>query len=567
MDINNLKCDAVPHKHYMLIMASIVITTEMFIMTLFDVTHLKMILPDPYLSILDSLSLLLLSWYPVYKFVYTPILSGFRREEVHTKMLAEALRGAGDSIVITDKNSNILYVNKSFTDITGYTCQEVIGENPKILSSGKQSKEFYSQMWNSINSNGYWTGELWNRRKNGELYPERLDIRRIGDGDSVDFYVGVFTDIAEKKAIESALLQSQKIESLGTLVGGVAHNFNNLLAAISGKAFLGKRKADDEVGKYFGDIQKLSNESAEIIEQLLTFARETEHKKKVAVLVDVLDDAIETVKIGLPEDIVLNLNINDPEHKKAYIDTSSIKQSFINIINNARDAVRKESIKRIDVTLYVKDNKFYITISDTGSGISEENINNIFDPFFTTKINGHGTGLGLSTTISTIKEHHGTISVDSEYHQGTTFNMELPVYKGSVTHKTKEDVTYTIKPKTIMVVDDNPNVRSVVVEMLSSEGHRIIEANDGMDAIDKYSKNIDVVDIIVTDVVMPKRNGLNFILDVRKINKKVKVIFISGYDETNHVAVKMLLNSNTKLMYKPFSPDDLYSTIYDMLKC
>ena len=309
----------------------------------------------------------------------------------------------------------------------------------------------------------------------------------------------MFSDLTEQKAVEHALLQSQKLEAVGTLVGGVAHNFNNFLAAISGKAYLAERSKDKEkITNNLKDIQKLSFDSAQLVRQLLTFARETEHQKKNISVVQMLKEAIKTSQIGIPENIDVEVSLPD---STAIINGDSVhlQQAIINIINNAKDAVLSSQNKKIIINMRLIDQidcklssqcdctynqTSQISISDSGSGINSADLDRIFEPFFTTKPQGLGTGLGLSTSIGTIHDHGGTINVTSEYTKGTTFTICLNVAEASNTKvEPIQQLLYAKKSATILVVDDDEQVRSTTVEILQSLGYKTIEAVDGQDGM------------------------------------------------------------------------------------
>jgi len=526
--------------------------------------------------------ILLLSAYPVYRWVYSPIVQFFISKQRETDMLAEALQDAGDSVVITNPKGDIIYVNESFTQVTGFTREEVFGENPRILSSGKHDKAFYNRMWSSILDKGYWKGELWNKRKNGDLYPEALDIRAVRNGDGlVKFYVGVFSDLTEKKEIESALLQSQKLEAVGTLVGGVAHNFNNLLAAISGKAYLAERsKSKEKTKANLRDIQALTFDSAELVRQLLTFARETEHDEQHIPIATMLKEAVKTAQIGIPENVTVKMIVQD-NNGVVFGDPVHLKQAIINMINNAKDAVALSETKEIVIKLQqlsrsecvsslkcesCPEDVFQIIISDTGIGIGSSEIDRIFEPFFSTKEPGKGTGLGLSTALGTIKDHGGKITVDSQFSKGTTFMICLPVDTSELVDEgdTKEVITATTN-SSILVVDDEEHVREVTAELLQELGYKVTVAIDGQDALDKYFENHGQFDLIVSDIVMPNMDGADMALRIREHNTLMPVLFITGYDSSQSVDT-ILENQNTIVLNKPCSPVELSNNVAQLLE-
>ncbi|ATX79857.1 PAS domain S-box-containing protein [Mariprofundus aestuarium] len=563
-------------------LTAIILVAEVVDMMIFEATIHGTLHPLTE-AILDGLLLILLSVYPLFRFVYLPILKRFRKDQQKIEMLAEALQGAGESVIITRPNGEIIYVNQAFSDITGYSHDEAIGKNPNILQSGKQDANFYRRMWGSIQSRGQWKGELWNRRKNGELYPEALDVRAIpGEDGTTKFLVGVFSDLTEQKRVESALLQTQKLEAIGTLVGGVAHNFNNLLAAISGKAYLAQMKAKKSnaptaVTDNLNDIQTLSFDAAHLVKQLLAFSRESQHEKEKIHLVSAVKDAVATAQIGIPEDVEVNLDLSS-EPMTVFADQTHIKQAIINLINNARDAVNSSETKVINISLYpsspescndhgschIHCNKIAcLEIRDTGTGINSSDLDKIFEPFFTTKEVGQGTGLGLSTAHGIINSHNGSIHVSSTFSKGTTFKICLPLSQPSKEEEKLEAESRSTANYTgaILVADDAEEVRQTVASLLESFGHMVIQATDGIDALEKFHAHQHDISLVISDIVMPKMDGVDSVLEMRKSYPELPVIFITGYDAPKDKTSEILDNETSLLLNKPFKTADLISLV------
>lgn len=550
-------------------------------MLLFDQIEATRNLSPLSMAFLDGLVLILFSIYPLYLWVYTPIVEHFKKNQQKIEMLAEALQGAGESVVITNPHGEIIYVNQAFTDITGYTFEEVEGKNPNMLQSGKQDRDFYERMWSAISSRGQWKGELWNRRKDGELYPEALDIRAIHDEQGkLKFLVGVFSDLSEQKRVENALIQSQKLEAVGTLVGGVAHNFNNLLAAISGKAYLGHKKAkqlDENASftRYLEEIQNLTFEAANLVKQLLTFSRESQHDKQDLALSILVKDAIKTARIGIPESINIKVDLSD-EPMLVHADPVHLKQAIINLMNNARDALEHTQQKQISVSLsrmtvdsdstlddichiHCK-NIAKLEIEDTGSGINSAYLDKVFEPFFTTKESDRGTGLGLSTAHGIIMSHNGSINVKSTFSKGSTFNICLPLLDQPDLPIDKSVVTQDIEVQhtgTVLLADDSYAVRNTMASLLESFGHRVIQAENGIEALEKFKVHHDAISVVVTDIVMPEKDGIDSVLEMRKEYPELPVIFMTGYDDPKDSAQDILQNETTILLNKPFRSSEL----------
>jgi len=558
-------------------------------MLLFDQTDLANILHPLAMALLDGVVLIIFSIYPLFRWVYTPILEHFKQSQQQVEMLAEALQGAGESVLITNPAGEIIYVNQAFVDITGYTFEEVKGKNPNMLQSGKQDRAFYERMWSAICSKGKWKGELWNKRKSGELYPKALDIRAIHtDAGELKFLVGVFSDLTEQKRVENALIQSQKLEAIGTLVGGVAHNFNNLLAAISGKAYLGHKKAKQvdaqaSFTRHLEDIQHLAFEASNLVKQLLTFSRESQHDKQNLPLPTLLKDAIETARIGIPGDIEVKLAIPD-ETMIVHADPVHLKQAIINLINNARDALEHSEKKLIYIRLqqtrsdpacshfeachiHCKDIAV-LEIEDSGSGINSADIDKLFEPFFSTKDADKGTGLGLSTAHGIIMSHNGSINVRSTFSKGSTFSICLPLLDQPEPLAFDPDTSQDIETQhtgTILMADDDDSVRNTMASLLESFGHNVIQAEDGIDAVDKFKAHRDCISVVVTDIVMPKQDGIDCVLQMRKESPVLPVIFMTGYDDPKDAAKEIIQNETTLLLNKPFRSSELASAVEELI--
>jgi len=564
--------------HCVLRLTAIILIAEITIMMVFEMTGLLGVFPPFIEALLDGFLLILISIYPLYRIVYLPIVHRFKKDQQQIEMLAEALQGAGESVVITRPGGEIIYVNQAFSDVTGYAYDEAIGNNPSFLQSGKQDAQFYRRMWTSINNKGQWKGELWNKRKNGEFYPEALDIRSIpADDGSIKFLVGVFSDLTEQKRIENALLQTQKLEAVGTLVGGVAHNFNNLLAAVSGKAYVAQVKslkygAPAAVMADLEDIQTLSFDASHLVKQLLAYARESQHDKEYIWMAPLVMDAVTTAQIGIPGDVQVDFDISN-EPMTIFVDIVHVKQAIINLINNARDAVSESETKIINIRLYPGGpeacddlgschmdckNSACLEISDTGTGINSGDLDKVFEPFFTTKEADKGTGLGLSTAYGIIGSHHGSIHVTSTFSKGSTFKVCLPLTKQEKTvQELGADVAKIGGKATILVADDALEVCQTVASVLESFGHTVIQASDGIDALEKFHAHQHEISLVISDIVMPGMDGVDSVLEMRKSSPELPVIFMTGYDAPKEKTIKIVDDETTMLINKPFKSIDL----------
>lgn len=335
-------------------------------------------------------------------------------------------------VQITDTEGNMIYVNPAFLKVSGYTKEELIGKNPSIFGSKKQKKRFWAEMWTTIKSGKVWIGDVENKMKNGEPFYTQLLVSPILDSEKkVTGYFGIHRDISEKKTMEKQLIHTQKMESIGTLAAGIAHEVGNPLASISALVQVAERFTTDELVKEKLELVKNQvSRISKIIRDLVDLSRPSNFELQPTDVNKNLTEAVEIIKVGMKAkdiDYQLNLNKNIP---LLPLVADQIQQVFVNILLNATDAIW-ESSKREKKIVVVSDmsesNEVTISFSDNGIGIAEENLPKIFEPFFTTKKDGKGTGLGLWVSYGIIKSFQGEIKVSSTYGKGTTFTIFLPI--------------------------------------------------------------------------------------------------------------------------------------------
>jgi PAS domain S-box-containing protein len=338
-------------------------------------------------------------------------------------------------VQITDLNGKMMYVNPAFVKASGYGKEELIGKNPKIFGSGKMPKKFWDKMWQTISSGKTWFGEVEDRKKNGKPFFSQLLISPMIDNEGkINGYFGIHRDMSEKKTLEQHLIQTQKMESIGTLAAGIAHEVGNPLASISALVQVAQRNTKDEfVLEKLGLVKSQITRISKIIMDLVDFSRPSNFELQTMDINESLKESVEITKVGTKaKDIEIDLKLSDEVPKMPLI-ADQMEQVFVNILLNAVDAIHEvkdeKQQKRIEVETAVIDENVVITFFDNGPGIKVENKNKIFEPFFTTKQKGKGTGLGLWVSYGIIKNLHGNIKVESELGKGTTFIIHLPVTK------------------------------------------------------------------------------------------------------------------------------------------
>ena len=490
-----------------------------------------------------------------------------------------------EAVTITDTTGRIMSVNGAFTEITGYTLDEVIGKTPNVLSSGKHDVNFFTNMWTRLIHDGRWKGEIINKRKNGQEFTEQLTITAVKDSEgNVTNYVGVFSDVSEKIEIERQLRQSQKLDAVGTLVSGIAHEFNNMLVGISGNIFLSKVKVEDnpEVYEMLDAADNICFKAADMVKQLLTFARKddaTQHLKIIN-MGEWLTEGLRLAQSSVPANT--RLICNSSENKLLVsADTTQLQQILINLLNNARDAASDRERPEIEVTLtsgkadeaFRKANKFtasqYVKLSvkDNGTGIPADKIEKIFEPFFTTKEIGKGTGLGMPVIQGIVQSHHGCIQVESTEGVGTTMHIILPRVLDKHQENMTSDAASDVKRgngETILIADDEAPVLLVTKRLLNTLGYKTVEAKSGTEAVEKFTASPDAFDMVFLDVIMPELTGPAAALQIREIRPDIPIAFYSGYSEEDNLTDLDKLG-NYKLLSKPYRIAEVSQLLYEMI--
>ena len=508
-----------------------------------------------------------------------------KQAEERLRKLSQAVEQAGESVVITDREGIIEYVNPAFTKITGYTPDEAIGKTPRILKSGRQTKAFYEEMWKTITNGQVWQRSIVERRKDGTLYPATMSIAPIfNDANEITHYVGIQQDMTEQEGLENSFRQAQKMEAIGTLVGGIAHDFNNMLAGITGNVYLLKTAVDDmpdDEKEKLDNISALSFKAADMIKQLLTFARKGELEVAPFGLTSFISDVSTFSKSSIPENIHFQIDTCS-EELVVRGDTTQLQQVLLNLLNNARDAVADVDEPRITLKLekYQADDEFMakhpecvsssfalLTVTDNGCGISDGEREHIFEPFFTTKEVGRGTGLGLSMAYGAIQSQGGLIELESTLGEGSSFYIYLPRIEEKQLTVLKESQSEMIlgKGELILICDDNADIRETVSDVLDKLGYRVMTAVNGLEAVELYKKHQKEIALIVMDVVMPILGGVKAVERIMQINPDVRVIFATGYDRDETLKSEMP-SEEYEILSKPYSVGLLSTSIREQLE-
>jgi PAS domain S-box-containing protein len=504
-----------------------------------------------------------------------------KKVEESLRKLSQAIEQSPVSIVITDAAGTIEFVNTQFTQLTGYLQSEVLGRNPRILKSGETPPERYEELWKTIRSGGVWQGELRNRKKNGDLFWEHVTIAPLRNAEHViTHYIAVKEDITERKKLEAQLRQAQKMEAVGQLAGGVAHDFNNMLGVIIGHAELAMHRLSPGQPLYSSlkEICFAAGRSADLTRQLLAFARKQTIVPKVLDLNDTIEGMLKMLRRLIGEDIDLAW-LPGARIWKLKMDPSQVDQILANLCVNARDAIKGVGKVTIETANAVFDEAYcsqhpgsapghyvQLAVSDNGCGMDAKTLARIFEPFFTTKPLGEGTGLGLATVYGIVKQNNGFINVYSEPQKGATFKIYLPRHEGK-TDQMSADVAAARLPRgheTILLVEDQPELLAIGQLMLKNLGYRVLTALKSSEAIHIAKEEGARIDLLLTDLIMPEMNGRDLANHLITLCPAMKSMFMSGYTG-NVIARHGLLDEGVHFIHKPFSQQTLAVKLREVL--
>jgi PAS domain S-box-containing protein len=468
--------------------------------------------------------------------------------EESIRKLSKAVEQSPISIVITDVKGRIEFVNTKFTQITGYAYDEAIGRNPRILQSGKSPVEEYRRLWETISSGGIWQGEFINRKKTGELFFEQATIAPIRDADNViTHYVALKEDISDRKKLEDQLRQVHKMEAIGQMAGGIAHDFNNILSAITGytELSLSVLKPDSQVFEYLTQVMEASGRAKDLINQILMFSREASQELRPIRIDSPVKEALKLIRATIPPTIEIHSQLMSNVY--AVADPTQIHQIVMNLCTNAAYAMKETGgileVHLTETTADPGDNpKLYpdaapgvyirLAVSDQGDGIDGQYIHRIFDPFFTTKKRGEGTGMGLSVVHGIVKSYGGFLYVHSRLGEGSTFEILIPAQKPTAPRDAIAEMAVPTGSESILFVDDETMIVDIIKRMLETLGYRVVARTSGIEALEAFKNNPKEVDLVVTDLTMPKMSGLDLAEEILRIRPGMPILLCTGFDVT-----------------------------------
>jgi len=500
-------------------------------------------------------------------------------EELLAK-LRHTVEQSADLVMITNAAAVIEYVNPAFERATGYSQSEVLGQAFGILKSEQQSGELYEEMWDTVLSGKVFHGVVMNRKKNGETFilEKSLTPLRNPDG-QITHFVATGRDITDQRRLERQLQQAQKMDAIGKLAGGVAHDFNNLLMVISANAelTLDTLPAEDASRGRIEEMLNASHRAADLTRQLLAFGRQQVQSLRLLDLNAVISEISRMLPRLIGEHVQFAF-VAGADLGMVKADPVQIEQIVMNLATNARDAMPQGGKLTIETANVQLDDAYVcrhamvppgdyvlVAVSDSGAGIAAEHLAHIFEPFFTTKEAAKGTGLGLATVYGIVKQSSGFIWVYSELGTGTTFKIYLP----RVRHGRIADSVTTIKAsptgcETVLLVEDEEAVRHAAREFLSRSGYTVIEAGNGEEGLRASREFPGSIDLMITDVVMPRMSGPALAERLTAERPRMKVLFLSGYAE-NTVLRHGTIDVTAQFLAKPFDLRTLARKIRQVL--
>jgi two-component system cell cycle sensor histidine kinase/response regulator CckA len=495
-----------------------------------------------------------------------------------------AMRAVTQGILITDPGQSdnpVIYASPGFERLTGYTVEEALGKNCRFMQGTDTAPDAVAKLREAVRAGENCTVELLNYRKDGTPFWNELSISPVQNAAGrVSHFVGVSADVTARRRLEEQLRQSQKMEAVGQLAGGVAHDFNNLLTVIIGYSDILRETLDRNSPEFalVGEILQAGERAAALTRQLLAFSRQQVLHPIILDLNTVTREMEKLLKRLISENIRLQVNL-DPQLGLVRADPGQIEQVILNLVVNAKDAmphggrltietqnVRFDRSYRMTQTELHQDNCVMLSVSDTGHGIPEELRSRIFEPFFTTKEVGKGTGLGLATVHGILKQSGGHIDVQTEIGRGTTFKVYLP-YVETSTNEPERPTGIPIPPRgteAVLLVEDESGVRALIGHVLTGCGYTVLTASNGEEATRVVMDHAGPIQLLVTDVVMPGMGGWQVAQWVRKVYPEIRVLFVSGYTD-DAVVRHGVQQEGANFLQKPFSSFDLASKVRDVL--
>ena len=512
-----------------------------------------------------------------------------RLAEESQKRFVDILEETTDLVGVANKSGQVLYLNRAGRKMAGIGIDEDVSKTTIM----QYHSDWIGSMIRDVGlpaamRGGTWNGETALLSRDGREIPVSQEIiaHKLPNGE-IEFISTIMRDLTEsrrnteeKTKLREQLCHIQRLESIGKLAGGVAHNFNNLLMVITGYGSLLQMEIEKNatLNGYVRKILDAVEQGAHLTQDLLAFSRKQTHLPQFVALNEIVKRSESLLLKLVDKDIELKTLLADKDIT-LLADSLQIEQVLMNLVTNAKDAMPDGGVITITTGFAKTDDEFLrlqstgkgekyalISVTDTGTGMDEKTKERIFEPFFTTKEVDKGTGLGLAVVYGIIKQHEGFIDVESTPGSGTVFRIYLPIQEAKTEEKKPEELPTPVGgTETILVAEDEDWVRMLVKTVLERYGYTVIEAVDGADAVDKFRKNKDTIRLLISDVIMPKRHGRSVYDEIRKTRPDIKVIFMSGYPE-DIISKKIIAEEGVAFISKPISPEKLLRKINLVLR-
>ncbi|WP_017655135.1 PAS domain S-box protein [Fortiea contorta] len=483
-----------------------------------------------------------------------------------------------DAIMVRDLQTRILFWNQGAEKLYGWQEQEAVGKKVNELLYAENSPQLQEAV-NTVLEQGAWHGELKKLQKSGKevIVESRWTLVRNAAGQPISI-LSVDTDITEKKQLQTQFFRAQRLESVGTLAGGIAHDLNNILTPILASSQMLRRyeHTEERYQQLLAIVENNAKRGGDLVKQVLSFARGSQGQRTIIQLKHLIADITQIAKQTFPKLIDFSVNAA-PNLNAVYGDATQLHQVLMNLVVNARDAMPEGgSINILAENIFIDEayakmnldvavgHYIVVKVADTGVGISPELQERIFEPFFTTKDVGSGTGLGLSTALGIIRSHGGFMNVSSQVNQGSEFKLFLPAVEATPAANAADSELPKGNGELILVVDDEVQIRDVITIILESNYYRTLTASNGIEAIATYAQHKHQISAVVMDVMMPEMDGITAIRTLQKMNPLVNVITSSGLN-THGSRMQAMEVQVQAVLSKPYTANDLLNKLHQVL--
>lgn len=503
-----------------------------------------------------------------------------KQAEAERDQLAIAMEQAAEAVTITDRDGVIQWVNPAFSQMTGYTRDEAVGRTPRLHRSGQHDQAFFEELWKTVLSGGEWTGTITNRHKLGAVYKVDTTISPVRDTHgNITGFLAFQKDITVEAALQEQVRQLQKMEALGHLVGGVAHDFNNTLNVISLNAelLLEALPTDDADRRdLVREVLNRAERGRDLISKLMIFSRRDPIALETRDLWEVVNDLEATLRRLLPATLDVKMLV-EPPGPTVELDASAVEHMVLNLATNARDAMPQGGTLRIEgrvVSFDHADLELYswaaagdfacVAVTDTGAGIHPDAMEHLFEPFYTTKEAGAGTGLGTSVTYGLMKSHGGFVQAYSEVGVGTAMKLYFPLAAGAT--RDGDDLRpsalecYT-GTETVLLVEDDAALRRGGTRALRRLGYEVLAAPNGRAGLELFRKRHHDVALLLSDVVMPEMGGKELVRAVREVKDGIPAVLMSG----NAIEERVAKELDIRFLPKPWTLEDLARAVREAI--